>query len=182
MASCNKHLLLNCIIFPSASIESVVKRSWETHTDEPEPQRRHQPSSNVTPNVFRSVKQSLNSCSSQSSWTAAYPPTLRTPALPSLSPCPHPPPQQRQTPLTRTPTGPWGICDSSPPRFQSSHQRWRRESKSLTKTPHTSALRFALDRLSHRPPVVCHRSRCLCWCPNLISSPNPTRWGWLWNT
>lgn len=153
-------------------------------TGELEAQRRRQPSSNVTPSVFPSVKQSLNGYSCQSSWTAAYPLIPLFPALPTLSPSPFPPPQRPQTLLTRTPMGPWGICGSSPPQPQSSRLRWRRESKSFPKTLHTSALKFALVRLSRQPPGAFRPNRCLYWCPSLTSSHDlqqlnscPTRWG-----
>lgn len=156
-------------------------------TDEPEAQRRRQPSSNVTPSVFPSVKRSLNGYSCQSFWTAAYPPILLFPALPTLSPSP--PPQRPQTLLTRTPMGPWGICGSSPPQLQSSRLRWRRESKSFPKTLHPSALKFALVRLSRQPPGAFRPNRCLYWCPSLTSSHDlqqlnscPTRWDQVWSS
>lgn len=179
-------LFLLCLL--PLSTGSAVRRSWETPTDEPEAQRRHQPSSSVTPSVFPSVTQSLNGYSCQSSWTAAYLLIPLYPALPSLSPSPCLPPQRPQTPLTRTPTGPWGSCASSPPRLQSSRLQWRRESRSFPKTPHTSALKFALARLSRQPPEACRPNRCLCWCPSLTFSHDPqqlnsgpARWEWVWN-
>lgn len=170
------------------STGSVVRRSCGRHTDEPKPKRRHQPSSSVTPSVSPSVKQSWNACSCQSSWIAAYPPTPPSPAHPSLSPSlPH---RRPQTPSTWTPTGPWGICASSPLQLQSSRLRWRRELRSFPKTClHTSGLRFAPARLSRHPPEPCHPNRCLCWHPSLTSTPEPwhlncgpARWVWLWGT
>lgn len=152
--------------------ESVVSRTWEMRTGEPEPQRRRHVSSKDTPSVFQSAKPFLNSSSSQSSWTAACLPIPPTPPLPSLSLRPHPPPRRPQTPLTQTPTGPWGICASSRRQPQSSRRHLRRRSKSSPKT-HTSALKFALAPLSHLLLEVCPPNRCLCWCPSLTSSPDP---------
>lgn len=152
--------------------ESVVSRSWEMPTGEPEPQRKRHVSSKDTPSVFQSAKPFLNSSSSQSSWTAACLLIPPTPPLPSLSPCPHPPPQRPQTLLTQTLTGPWGICASSRRQPQSSRRHLRRRSKSSPKT-HTSAPKFALAPLSHLLLEVCPPNRCLCWCPSLTSSPDP---------
>lgn len=105
------HILHSCFtlsflfVLPS-STGSVVRRSCGMHTGEPEPQRRHQPSSNVMPSVSPSAKQSWNAYSCQSSWTAAYLLIPPFPAHPSLSPSPCPPPQQLQTPSTWTPMDP----------------------------------------------------------------------------
>lgn len=169
--------------------ESVVSWSWEMHTDAPEPQRRRRLSSKDTPNVFQSVKPFLNSCSYQSSWTAAYLLIPPTPALPSLSLFPRPPPQLPRTLLTQTPRGPWGICASSLRQRQSSRRRMRRGSKSSPKTPHNSALKSVLARLSRRLLEVCLPSRCLCWCPSLTFNldpqqlnSGPARWAWLWSS
>lgn len=169
--------------------ESVVSRSWEMHTDAPEPQRRRRLSSKDTPNVFQSAKPFLNSCSYQSSWTAAYLLIPPTPALPSLSLFPRPPPQLPQTLLTQTLRGPWGICASSPRQHQSSRRHMRRGSKSSPKTPHNSALKSVLARLSRRLLEVCLLSRCLCWCPSLTFNlgpqqlnSGPARWAWLWSS
>lgn len=192
MASCQLfHIIHSCLMLFLLCLcllltGSVVRRSWERRTDEPEPQRRHRPFSNVTPSVFPSVKQSLNGYSCQSSWTAAYLLIPLFPALPSLSPSPCLPHQRPQTPLTWTPTGPWSICASSPPRLQSSQPRWRQESKSFPKTPHSSAIKFVPAHPSPQPPETCRPNRCLCWCPSLTSNHDPqrlnsgpARWGWL---
>lgn len=142
-------------------------------TGEPEPQRRRLLSSKDTPNVFQSAKPFLNSSSYQSSWTAAYLLIPPTPALPSLSLFPHPPPRRPLTLLTQTLTGPWGICASSRRQPQSSRRHLRRRSKSSPKTPHTSALKFVLAHLSHLLLEVYPPNRCLCWCPSLTSIPDP---------
>lgn len=158
-------------------------------TDVPEPRRRRRLSSKDTPNVFLSAKLFLSSSSYQRSWTAAHPLIPPTPALPSLSQFPHPPPQQLQTLSTQTLRGPWGICDSSLRRLQSSHRHLRRGLKSSPKTPYTSALKSVLAPLSHRLLEVCPPSRCLCWCRSLTFNPDtqqlisgPARWAWLWSS
>lgn len=169
--------------------ESVVSRSWEMHTDAPEPQRRRRLSSTDTPNVFQSAKPFLNSCSYQSSWTAAYLLIPPTPALPSLSLFPLPPPQLPQTLLTQTLRVPWGICASSLRQRQSSRRHMRRGSKSSPKTPRHSALKSVRARLSRRLLEVCLPSRCLCWRPSLTFNldpqqlnSGPARWAWLWSS
>lgn len=151
---------------PSYPTGSVVSLSCGKRTGEPELQRRRRPSSNITPSASPSVNPSWSAYSCQISWTAVY---LLIPLYPSPSP------RWPLTSLTLTPTGPWGIFDSSRPRLLSSRLHWRRGWRSFPRSPLTSGLRSAPARLSRRPTEPCRPNRCLCWRPSLTSSPDPQR-------